>query len=438
MIKIRVQRHYSLFLLIMLFVGSLVFIFGAIYFLIFSNFDFSTRTRSDLCELIGLLAFVVFPLLFSIFSNKEKYVSEIYIFNESIEIIYKIKGKEVERKQILKKDIEKFDINTKLELKRQGRSSYTYTGNTVSIKTKNDEISFFNSSENTFFGCPYQLILDLIKYRKEIPNFKYKVSGSNIFAKKDIEYFYEFEKRLPLKEKIKFLFSQISITGKIFLSISAILFVFYFGLIAYFFMPMGKLSDGENEYMQHYNKAVNLRVEERNYTKALIELEKAEKFSSTTPEIYLEKAYNYKKLKQYNEGKIAAKEGLKYLNSKSIYNKYHNFRAFGKKDVALYTVLGELCEETKDYKGMKDSYDYVIKHTHYKYTDAYFNRGRAEYYLLEFDLAYEDMLKHKEIIQNYLTDQQEAKYKALYPFYDNNNLENVELWLKAIKKYGNI
>mgnify|MGYP002707108296 FL=1 len=179
-------------------------------------------------------------------------------------------------------------------------------------------------------------------------------------------------------------------------------------------------------------------MKERNYTKALIELEKAEKFSSTTPETYLEKAYNYKKLKQYNEGKIAAKEGLKYLNSKSIYNKYHNFRAFGKKDVALYTVLGELCEETKDYKGMKDSYDYVIKHTHYKYTDAYFNRGRAEYYLLEFDLAYEDMLKHKEIIQNYLTDQQETKYKALYPFYDNNKLENVELWLKAIKKYGNI
>ena len=425
-------------LFVMLFVGFLALFFGLIYLLFFSNIDFGVKSRSDMYELVGVLVFVGIPVLFSAFFNKEKYVSEILIFDESIDIVYKIKGKEVERKQIFKNDIEKFNINTELEIKAQGRSSYTIAKNTINIKTKQEEIEFFFSSQNTLFGCPYQLILDLIRYSTLIPNFEYQLLGSNIYAIKDIEYFCQFGKRLPIKEKMKFLFNQSPTIGKIFLFIVAIMFVCYFAITMFLFMPSGKLSKNEQNYINHYNKAEKLRIEEKNYTKALEELQEAEKYSSTTAETYLEKAYNYKKLKQYDKGIIEAKKGLKYINSKSIYNKYHNFRFLGKKDIALYKVLGEMYEKTKDYKNMKDSYDYVINHSHYTYSDAYFNRGMAEYYLLEFNLALSDFLKHKEIIQNYIKDQQETEYKALYPIYDNSDLENIELWIQATKKYGKL
>ncbi len=437
MIKIKVQRYYSLMLIVMLFVGLLILFSGLVYLLFFSDIDFNAKSRSDLYELIGIVVFVGLPILFTMFFNKEKYVSEILIFDESIDIVYKIKGKEVERKQIFKTDIEKFTINTELELKSQGRTSYTLAKNTVNIKTKQEEIEFFFSSQNNLFGCAYQLILDLIKYSTTIPNFEYHLSGSNIYAIKDIEYFCQFGKRLPLKEKIKFSFNQSPLIGKILLAIVALTLVCYFGFSMFLFMPSGKLSNDEQNYINHYNKAEKLRIE-GNYTEALEELSKAEEYSSTTAETYLEKAYNYKKLKQYDKGIIEAKEGLKYINSKSIYNKYHNFRFLGKKDIALYTVLGEMYEKTKDYKNMKDSYDYVINHCSYTYTDAYFYRGMAEYYLLEFNLALNDFLKHKEIIQNYIKDQQETQYKALYPTYDNSDLENVELWIQATKKYGKL
>lgn len=421
----------------MLLVGLLALVGGIIYFLLFSNANISSKAQGDLYQIVGILVFIVIPVVCISIFDDEKYVSEILIYDESIVLVYKIKGKEVERKEISKNNIKNFKITTSANIVRLRKGSYTEVRNTINIKTKDEEIVFSATAENLLFGCPYQLILDLIKYSNNIPNFNYKTRGTDIYAKKDIEYYCQHGKRIPFIEQFKFSFNQTPEIGKMLTCILLAIVVVYFGFMAYFLMPVGKLSDTETKYISHYKNALSL-TRENNYTKALYELSEAEKYCPNDPEIYLEKAYNYKKLKQYDKGILAIKEGLKYVNSKSISDKYYKIRFPNKKDIAMYTVLGEMYEKTKDYKNMKDSYDYVVSHVKYTYTDAYFKRGIAEYYLSEFNLALEDFLKHKEIIQKYIKDQEETKYKAYYPTYDSRDLDNIELWIQATREYGKL
>ena len=86
---------------------------------------------------------------------------------------------------------------------------------------------------------------------------------------------------------------------------------------------------------------------------------------------------------------------------------------------------------------MKLCYDYVITHIKYKYTNAYFQRGYAKYYLSDFNSALQDFYKHKEIILQYIQDQEEEtpEFRHTNPTYDKNDLINIEKWISACKKY---
>ena len=207
--------------------------------------------------------------------------------------------------------------------------------------------------------------------------------------------------------------------------------------MGYLSMPAGKLTKEEQEYMKHYNQAYELRTKKNQYQEAINELNKAEDYFSNTAETYLDKAYCYNKLKEYDKAITVAKEGLKYIDSKSIYRKYHNFKFVGKKDIELYSLLGRLYKKTKNYEEMKLCYDYVITHIKYKYTNAYFQRGYAQYYLSDFNSALQDFYKHKEIILQYIQDQAEEtpEFRHTNPTYDKNDLINIEKWITACKKY---
>ena len=81
--------------------------------------------------------------------------------------------------------------------------------------------------------------------------------------------------------------------------------------------------------------------------------------------------------------------------------------------------------------------NYLIENNHYKYKDAYFQRGQAYYHLGQFDKAENDFLKHKEIILEYLEEQNNSEYKNDYPTYTQKDYNRILRWLKACSELKN-
>ena len=438
MIKIKVQHQFSVFISILALIAILVISVCIGYFMFMTETDISSKTRSDIYALIGILLFAIVPFIFTSIKNKTEYVSDIIISADYIELIYKKKQKETKRTRILKEDIEVFEAIVNINKINSGKTSYVYCNSIVTIKLKNkNQIQFLQDSSNKLWGSPYKFILDLIKNSIEIPNFKYQIEGNYEFAKKDIENYSIYKKRLPFSEQLKYEYKSQPKIIKIIYLILIFILIGNLCFMGYLSMPAGKLTKEEQAYMKHYNQAYELRTKKNQYQEAINALNKAEEYFSNTAETYLAKAYCYNKLKEYDKAIITAKEGLKYIDSKSIYRKYHNFKFTGKKDIELYSLLGRLYKKTKNYEEMKLCYDYVITHIKYKYTNAYFQRGYAKYYLSDFNSALQDFYKHKEIILQYIQDQAEEtpEFKHTNPTYDEKDLINIEKWITACKKY---
>lgn len=438
MIKIKVQHQFSVFISILALIAILVISVCIGYFMFMTETDISSKTRSDIYALIGIFLFVIVPFIFTSIKNKTEYVSDIIISADYIELIYKEKQKETKRTRILKDDIEVFEAIVTINKVNSGKTSYIYCNSVVTIELKNRcQIQFLQNSSNQLWGSPYKFILDLIKNSIEIPNFKYQINGNYEFAKKDIENYSIYKKQLPFSEQLKYDYKSQPKIIKIIYLILIFILIGNLCFMGYLSMPAGKLTKEEQEYMKHYNQAYELRTKKNQYQEAINELNKAEDYFSNTAETYLDKAYCYNKLKEYDKAITVAKEGLKYIDSKSIYRKYHNFKFVGKKDIELYSLLGRLYKKTKNYEEMKLCYDYVITHIKYKYTNAYFQRGYAQYYLSDFNSALQDFYKHKEIILQYIQDQAEEtpEFRHTNPTYDKNDLINIEKWITACKKY---
>lgn len=438
MIKIKVQRQYSIFLSIILLFAIFLLIGVLLYFLFMSEVDLNSKSKSDLHEILWILAFVLVPFIFCSIGNKSEYVSDMIISSEYIELVYKQKQKEIRRTRLSRNDIELFEVIANIDKRSSGRTCYIQSNTIVTIELKDkNQIQFSQDSSYILCGSPYKFILDLIKNSREIPNFKYEINGNYEFAKKDIEHYRIYKKRLSYIEQLKHDYKNQPKFIKILHLILIIVLIGNLCFMGYLCMPAGKLTKDEQEYMKHYNQAIELRINQKQYQEAIYELNKAEEYFSDTAETYLEKAYCYDRLKEYDKAIATANEGLKYIDSKSIYRKYHNFKFMGKKDISLYTLLGKLYKKTNNYEKMKLCYDYVIGNVKYKYTNAYFQRGYAKYYLSEFDSALQDFYKHKEIIQQYINDQREEapEFKHTTLIYDENDLINVEKWISACKKY---
>ena len=164
----------------------------------------------------------------------------------------------------------------------------------------------------------------------------------------------------------------------------------------------------------------------KNYSLAIQKLNEAQSIINTSSDSYLQKAYCYKYLKQYNSCIAEAKEGLKYADKKSIYYKAKNFKFSGDDKIALNTVLGDCGLKSKNYNDSIYSFTYVINNVKYIYTDAYFKRGRAYYYLGQYNLSLSDFIMHKSIIEQCLQSDC-SRYKS-------ENLNNINKWIAASQR----
>lgn len=394
-------------------------------FFIFVFFDktSSSHTKSRIIEFFFAIALFL-PVFFSSYFKKGPYISDLIIYDDSIALVYKNGNKKLYTRKILKSNIKEFNYRLCASNERNGRYSWCHCLSEVKILLNDSKTFEFSVDSNgQLFGCAYQFALDVLKESKQIPNFKFRFRGGNDYVKREIEYFVKHGKKKSFLVRLK--------EAPVILKLALCFFAACIGVLIYSFLPDSNLSDNEKEFMNNYNAAVELRSENDPET-ALIVLDKAALYISDDSALYLERAYNLEKLERYSEALEAAKEGLKYASKRSVYYKYNNFKMVSSShDAALYTIIGRCAEKIKDYSSMLEAYDYILKHTKYTYTDAYFGRAKAYYYLRRYNDARKDFLEHKKIIEKYFSDQAAELHKDLYPRYNQKDLDNVELWLNA-------
>lgn len=427
--KIKVQSRISPFIFILGFIVILAIVIFVAKFIIFDN-SLSYRTKSNGWELIFALIFFV-PFLFGSLTNNQEYTSHILISDDSLYLVYKIKNKITKTKIIALNEIEKFEIEADLNTVYYSRSSYLKAKITTKISLLNNEIITFKNNENEieFFRCPYQYVLDILNISSMLPNFSLQLKGNDRLAIENINYYKRFGKKLPFWFAIKYQFNSLPKSSKIIFFICTLFLIIPICMILYLNAPSLPLTKAEKEYYQIYINALE-DYKNKDYTKAIQKYDAAQRIINTSSDSYLQKAYCYKKINKCTYSIKEAKEGLKYTNKQPIYYKANNYKFQRNDKIALYDLIGECSLKIKNYKEAIEAYTYIIDNSKYRYTDAYFNRGQAYYYLRQFNLAKSDFLKHKEIIKGCIEEEYCSRYEA-------KHLKNINLWLDACNYYSN-
>lgn len=212
------------------------------------------------------------------------------------------------------------------------------------------------------------------------------------------------------------------------------LLVLCFGGLAFYFFGFlpPRLSTDEERYMQHFNTGYEC-FRNRDLECSVREYKLAENLFDTDIELYVRKAWMYERMNEYEKAIECANKALKLDEKDSIYKKANGFRFSLNSEISIYTTLGDCNYRLKRYKEAKEAFTYVINNVTYTYSDAYLKRGLCEYYLGEKENALFDFDRHKNIIQSYLDDQAQTDYPAKYPTYNQQDLINLDGWIKATR-----
>lgn len=199
MIKIKAEQKYITLLLYVI----LITILAGIY--IFLCKIHGKNFQIENCIFIAIFILVI---IFNLINSSE-YVSEIRISHSHIEIIYKKGLIESKREIIFKNDIVSFESIATINKNIISRRNEIKSNTLIKINLTDKKcIKFLVDSTNRLYGCPYQFILDLIKFSREIPNFKYEILGNYYFAKKDIENYIQYGRGLNTKEQLLYAYNS--------------------------------------------------------------------------------------------------------------------------------------------------------------------------------------------------------------------------------------
>jgi tetratricopeptide (TPR) repeat protein len=207
----------------------------------------------------------------------------------------------------------------------------------------------------------------------------------------------------------------------------------YMCFLIYIQLPAPKLQGSEAEYMAAFNSGYK-SFQNNDCNEALLQYDKAQRIISSDSELYLMKSYCYAEQRNYIRAleEINIAEDLYKKKVPSTYAKANKFLFFDDK-VSIYREKGKIDYNLKNYGDSVADFDKEIEAATYKYTDAYFLRGRSKYYNNDKVGALADFIKHEQIITTYLNDQAGSQYKDKYPSYSNSGLVNVAKWIKACK-----
>ena len=416
-IRIKVQNQISPIVLVFAFLIIIGILAGLIYIMTHSS---SSRSGHGIGELLALLVFLI-PLLIQNVSNKEEYVSDMEITGRDLTLIYKQKRKFIGKEVIPLKDIKSFHVILNSNISSVGTKTKVVFSNTyVSIQTVNGVINFEENSNAKFTFCGYSFMLNLLKIAYYIPHFSYEVKGNADSVKEDVEYFAIHGKKMPFIKRFKSDWKKMK-AGEKFATSIAIFFV-ALSLCGVGYLVFQKippvLSQDEKQFMTYFNSGYNAR-QNGDYKTALEMFDKAGEYYDKDPELFYSRAYCYEKTGDYYKAISVAKEGLNYVNSKSIYKKAHKYTFNLHPDLYLYSVIGDSNYKLKNYREAKEAYSYIIANGRNAW--HYVQRGKAEYYLGEYKEAMSDFLSYKAQIE-------ETMSKG-YNWYDETDLQKVQKWI---------
>lgn len=182
------------------------------------------------------------------------------------------------------------------------------------------------------------------------------------------------------------------------------------------------LSESDKEYMLHLNNGYSC-FQNRDYKCTLSEYNRALKLYQSDCYLYTQIAITYEKLEMYDRAIEYARKALKYPDSKSIYKRANGFILPLHTDVSAYYTIGNSSLQLEKYNDALDAFNYVLKHTSFKYTDAHFYLGQAYLGLGETKKALEKFMEHKATIEAYLSDVDGGSY------YNHNDIDEVNQWI---------
>ena len=352
-------------------------------------------------------------------NNHTHTIKDIIFEKEGICIRYK--NPQLFDKKITYKNITNFKLTVKTGISYNKYGSYSCIfGASLSLcDIENKEYSIYYSPVNI------NNLYKLVYYSQFMKNFEYEFSGNGEQTKEKLTK--NINKIIKNGYKTPFSIKITNYMVKGLLGFAAIMFVFGIYMITPNFSNTGEkeyASIVENGYTYFQNNM---------YSRALIEYDKALDINNEDHVLYYYRALVFEHEGKYDKAIQEAEKGIQYIDKNSVYFKVKNYK-FIKDDIGLYDTLANCYMQLKEYNKAISALNYIEKHNKYKFTDVYFKRGMCEFYMNQKNKALDDFEKHRDIIFDYIAEQESSEYKAMYPTYTQKDVANINNWIRATRK----
>lgn len=421
--RIKIKSKITIWQFVVLCFISLLLIGGVGYILFFDD-STTYRTRSQCWELVGLIFFLI-PLIFTQIMSKQEYLSDIYITDNEVKLVYKIRNQITRTKVVQKNNIKKFELNANINLVGTGKQTRTEVSYRFFIDLiEGQDLYIHDDSDITLFEGNYKFLYRILDAAPYIPNFKLNLASNNEIIKAEIDYYKRFGKHIPFATKLKMEMKKWPVALKV-LVLSVILLSFFsIGFLIFISIPASfGLNSTEKQYISLIDSSQNCNED---YHCAIRELDKAKQIVSTDPWLYYEYARIYKKKKEYKRAIHYAQIGISYLGNEEVYNKKYKY-VKPHSDLYLYQILAHCYHAIEDWEKAIEGYSYVINKND-KHMSSYFGRGKMYFYLKRYDEAKQDFIKYRELM---IDDMNYWREHNLSSEYNNKHLTNINEWIKS-------
>lgn len=188
-------------------------------------------------------------------------------------------------------------------------------------------------------------------------------------------------------------------------------------------------------FLKHFNTG-RKSYKKDDYGTALEEFTLANQIYSRDPYTYYYLAMIHRDMDRYDEGIKAAKEGVKYDESESLYSKHEGYKVDNNVRYWTYKVMGDCYRYDGRYQEAKEAYSKEIDNNMVKYRDTYLRRGKCNYYLKDMEAARRDFENHRLVINKYFSNQagKSLEYRDKKPKYDRSDLVDLDEWINKTYK----
>ena len=425
--RIKIKSKLSKWELILI-CAALAAIVIAIICLVFICDYAGARSKYRVFDAAWVIIFFL-PLIFSDATSKKEYLSDIYISEFEIELVYKIQNEITKTKIIDKNNIKSFELNADIDVIGTGKSSRVNVFYKFFIDLiKDPDIHAMDTADTALIESNYNFIYKIIDASKDIPNFKLNVKSSSETIKAEIDYYKRFGRKIPFWTKSKLAFKKCPIAAKIAYGFSIICMFLCLFLVMLPMMP-NFMNQNEKQYITLLERST---AYEENPDQVITYLDSARNLIATDPYLYYCYAKTYKNKKDYPSAIQYITIGISNLGNKEIFSKKYwmmNLINKSNTDVKLYQLLGDCHKELQEYNDAIEAYNYGANSKNkYEYTDVYFSRGLAYFELRKYQEAKMDFMKHKNIVEKYIETHSEYEWANTY---SKKDIVITNKWIKA-------